>query len=133
MSIKNLISQERNMIFIWNKVLDCASKATFSKVTVFSNVPFKYNLRKYIPAVIAVITGRTHCFHDYIYMLCSSCFCWIRAHNVIVDHLWPQIYILHIYYRGACLTENTLYYARVSCDDETYKAKFYKRICGTTF
>ena len=24
---------------------------------------------------------------------------------------------------GACLTENILYYARISCDDETYKPK----------
>ena len=32
--------------------------------------------------------------------------------------------------RGACLTENVLYYTRVSCDDETYKPKLYKE---TTF
>ena len=24
---------------------------------------------------IVVITGRAHCFHDYIYILRSSCFC----------------------------------------------------------
>ena len=24
---------------------------------------------------IVVITGRVHCFHDYIYILRSSCFC----------------------------------------------------------
>ena len=35
--------------------------------------------------------------------------------------------------KGACLTENTLYYARISCDDETYKPKLYKGICETTF
>ena len=35
--------------------------------------------------------------------------------------------------RGACLTENLLYYARISCDDETYKPKLYKGICETTF
>ena len=35
--------------------------------------------------------------------------------------------------RGACLTENVLYYARISCDDETYKPKLYKGICETTF
>ena len=35
--------------------------------------------------------------------------------------------------RGACLTENILYYARISCDDETYKPKLYKGICETTF
>ena len=35
--------------------------------------------------------------------------------------------------RGACLTENVLYYSRISCDDETYKLKLYKRICETTF
>ena len=27
--------------------------------------------------------------------------------------------------RGACLTENILYYSRISCDDETYKPKLY--------
>ena len=35
--------------------------------------------------------------------------------------------------RGACLTENILYYARISCDDEMYKLKLYNRICETTF
>ena len=35
--------------------------------------------------------------------------------------------------RGACLTEKIMYYARKSCDDETYKPKLYKRICETTF
>ena len=35
--------------------------------------------------------------------------------------------------RAACLTENILYYARISCDDETYKPKLYKGICETTF
>ena len=35
--------------------------------------------------------------------------------------------------RGACLTENVLYYARTSCDGETYKPKLYKGICETTF
>ena len=35
--------------------------------------------------------------------------------------------------RGACLTENVLYYARISCDDETCKPKLYKGICETTF
>ena len=35
--------------------------------------------------------------------------------------------------RGACLTENLLYYARISCDDETYKPKLYKRISKNTF
>ena len=35
--------------------------------------------------------------------------------------------------RGACLTEKILYYARISCDDETYKPKLYKGICKTTF
>ena len=34
--------------------------------------------------------------------------------------------------REACLTENILYYARISWDDETYKPKFYKGICETT-
>ena len=29
---------------------------------------------------IVVITGRSHCFHDYIYILRSSCFCEIWAH-----------------------------------------------------
>ena len=32
--------------------------------------------------------------------------------------------------RGACLTENVLYYARVSCDNET---NCIKNICETTF
>ena len=35
--------------------------------------------------------------------------------------------------RRACLTENVLHYARISCDDETYKPKLYKGICETTF
>ena len=35
--------------------------------------------------------------------------------------------------RGACHTENVLYYARISCDDETYEPKLYKGICETTF
>ena len=35
--------------------------------------------------------------------------------------------------RGACLTENILYYARISCDDKTYEPKLYKGICKTTF
>ena len=35
--------------------------------------------------------------------------------------------------RGACLIENVLYYARISCDDETYKPKLYEEICETTF
>ena len=35
--------------------------------------------------------------------------------------------------RGACLTENVSYYARISCDNETYKLKLYKGICETTF
>ena len=35
--------------------------------------------------------------------------------------------------RGACLNENILYYARISCDDETYERKLHKGICETTF
>ena len=35
--------------------------------------------------------------------------------------------------RGACLTENVLYYARISYDDKTYKSNLYKGICETTF
>ena len=35
--------------------------------------------------------------------------------------------------RGSCLTQNVLYYARISCDDETYKPKLYKGISKTTF
>ena len=35
--------------------------------------------------------------------------------------------------RGACLSENILFYARTNCDDETYKPKLYKGICETTF
>ena len=35
--------------------------------------------------------------------------------------------------RGAYLIENILYYARISCDGETYITKLYKRICETTF
>ena len=35
--------------------------------------------------------------------------------------------------RGACLTENVLYYAKISCDDKKYKLKLYKGICETTF
>ena len=33
-----------------------------------------------------------------------------------------------------CLPQwNSLYYPRISCGDETYKLKFYKGICETTF
>ena len=35
--------------------------------------------------------------------------------------------------REACLTEDILYYARINCDDETYRPKLYKGICETTF
>ena len=35
--------------------------------------------------------------------------------------------------KGVSLTENVVYYARISCDDETYKPKLYKGICETTF
>ena len=35
--------------------------------------------------------------------------------------------------RGACLTENIVYYAKISCEDETYKPKLYKGICENTF
>ena len=35
--------------------------------------------------------------------------------------------------RGACLTENILYYAIISCDYQTYKLRLYKGICETTF
>ena len=35
--------------------------------------------------------------------------------------------------RGACLTENILYYTRISCDDETNKLKLYKGIWETAF
>ena len=35
--------------------------------------------------------------------------------------------------RRACFTENVLYYARISCDNETDKPKLYKGICETTF
>ena len=35
--------------------------------------------------------------------------------------------------RGVSLTENVVYYARISCDDETYKPKLYKGICETAF
>ena len=35
--------------------------------------------------------------------------------------------------RGACLTENILYYARISCGDETYKLKLYEGFFKTTF
>ena len=34
--------------------------------------------------------------------------------------------------RGACLTENILYYTRISCQDEIYKPKLYKGIFETT-
>ena len=35
--------------------------------------------------------------------------------------------------RGACLTKSALFYARMSCDDETYKPKLYKGIWEITF
>ena len=35
--------------------------------------------------------------------------------------------------RGTCLIENVLYYARITCDDQTYKPKLHKGICETTF
>ena len=34
--------------------------------------------------------------------------------------------------RGVCLTENVFYYAKVSCDNEKYKFKLYKRIFKIT-
>ena len=45
--------------------------------------------------------------------------------NCLKKENWPM--------RGACLTENVLYYARISCDNETYKPRLYKGICETTF
>ena len=35
--------------------------------------------------------------------------------------------------RGACFTENALYYAKISCDNEKYKSKLFKGISKTTF
>ena len=35
--------------------------------------------------------------------------------------------------RGACLTENVLYYAKISSDNEKYKSKLFKGISKTTF
>ena len=35
--------------------------------------------------------------------------------------------------RGASLTENILYYIRISCNDKTYKPKLYKGIWKTSF
>ena len=35
--------------------------------------------------------------------------------------------------RGVCGTENIFYYARINCDDETYKPKLFKEISKTTF
>ena len=34
---------------------------------------------------------------------------------------------------GACLSENALYYAKISCDDDKYKPNLYKGIYSTTF
>ena len=35
--------------------------------------------------------------------------------------------------RRACLTKNGSYYARTSCDNESYKPRLYKLICETSF
>ena len=35
--------------------------------------------------------------------------------------------------RGACLSENDFYYAKISYDDEKYKLKLRKGICQTIF
>ena len=35
--------------------------------------------------------------------------------------------------RGACFTENVLYYAKISSDDEKYKPKLDKVICQASF
>ena len=35
--------------------------------------------------------------------------------------------------RGACLSENDFYYAKISYDDEKYKPKLRKGICQTIF
>ena len=35
--------------------------------------------------------------------------------------------------KGAYLTENVLYYSKVSCDDEKFKSKLNKGICKITF
>ena len=34
--------------------------------------------------------------------------------------------------RVTCLSENILYYPRISCDDKTFKPKLYRGICETT-
>ena len=34
---------------------------------------------------------------------------------------------------GCCRTKNVIYYARISCNEETYKPKLYKGICATIF
>ena len=45
--------------------------------------------------------------------------------NCLKKENWPM--------RGTCLTENVLCYARVRCDNETYKPKLYRGICEITF
>ena len=35
--------------------------------------------------------------------------------------------------RVTCLSENILYYTRISCDDKTFKPKLYRETCETTF
>ena len=35
--------------------------------------------------------------------------------------------------RGACLTKNVLYYAKIKCSSKKYRPKLYKEICKTTF
>ena len=49
---------------------------------------------------IVVITGRAHCFHDYIY-IALILILWDLSTLCVVDHLWPLIYIhiiyMHIY------------------------------------
>ena len=44
---------------------------------------------------IVVITGRTHCFHDNIYVTLILLL-WELSTPCVVDHLWP-LYIYYIY------------------------------------
>ena len=45
---------------------------------------------------IVVITGRAHCFHDYIYVTLIL-FLWDLSTLCVVDHLWPLIIHIYIY------------------------------------
>ena len=74
----------------------CGSSCTWAHNVRIHHVPKCMSCHK----AIVVITGRAHCFHDYIYILRPSCFCEIWALCVswiTYDHFYIYKYIYNIY------------------------------------